>query len=157
MASINTDRAEHLLSRTRLTSCGCMEYLGCVQANGYSRATISGHTDYGHRHIYRLMKGVISAGLDVRHTCDNRRCINPEHLLLGTRLDNMQDAVARGRQARGSRLPHTKVNNFVEAEIVALAKAGVKYEDVAALFGICRQHAGYVALRNGVRRYGIGK
>lgn len=157
MASINTDRAEHLLSRTRLTSCGCMEYLGCVQANGYSRATISGHTDYGHRHIYRLMKGVISAGLDVRHTCDNRRCINPEHLLLGTRLDNMQDAVARGRQARGSRLPHTKVSALVEAEIVALAKAGVKYKDVATLFGICPQHAGYVARGNGVRRYGVDK
>lgn len=157
MASINKARAEHLLGMTHLTEGGCMEFLGCVQGNGYSRATINRHTDYGHRHIYRLIKGDIAPGLDVRHTCDNRRCINPEHLILGTRLENMQDAVARGRQARGGRLPQTKLNAFIEAEIVALAKAGMKYEYVAALFGICRQHAGHVALKNGVRRHGISK
>jgi hypothetical protein len=151
------NRAAHLLSRTLTTAAGCMEYQGCVQSNGYSRATVNRVADYGHRHIYRLVNGEIPPGLDVRHTCDNRRCINPAHLVTGTRMENMQDAVARGRQAKGMRLPQTKITAFIEAEIVALAKANVKYADVAKLFGICPQHAGAIAIQNGVRRYGISK
>lgn len=43
------------------------------------------------------------AGKVVRHTCDNGRCINPEHLIIGTHLDNMQDMFERGRQVRGAK------------------------------------------------------
>lgn len=69
----------------------------------------------------------------------------------------MQDAVSKGRQARGFDLPQTKVSAYVESEIVAMAKAGYQYKDIAAEFGISRQHAGYIAIQNGVRRDGIGK
>lgn len=134
-----------------------MEYQGCVQGNGYSRATVERHTDYGHRHIYRLKKGPIPEGLDVCHTCDNRKCINPEHLFLGTRADNMADAVAKDRHAHGSMLPQTKLTAFISAEIVALAKQGHQYKEIAARFGICRQHAGQIAIKNGVRRNGISQ
>lgn len=48
------------------------------------------------------------AGLAVRHTCDNPRCINPEHLILGTQQENIQDMMERGRHVSirgvGSRL-----------------------------------------------------
>lgn len=134
-----------------------MEYQGCIQSNGYSRATVDRLTDYGHRHIYRLMKGPIPDGLDVCHRCDNRKCINPAHLFLGTRAVNMADAVSKGRQARGSMLPQTKLTAFISAEIVALAKQGHQYQDIAARFGICRQHAGQIAIKNGVRRNGFNQ
>jgi HNH endonuclease len=52
---------------------------------------------YLHRFIYEEMYGPIPADLVVRHTCDNSHCINPEHMLLGTRKQNTQDAIARGR------------------------------------------------------------
>jgi hypothetical protein len=134
-----------------------MEFCGCIQSNGYGRATVNRKTDYVHRHIYRLVKGPIPDGLDVRHKCDNRRCINPDHLLPGTRKDNMDDAVSRGRQARGSMLPQTKVTEYIELEITAMAKAGMPYKDVASAFGICKQHAGQIAIKNGVHRNGISK
>lgn len=153
----DAERAQHLLRRTTATSSGCLEFTGCVQSNGYARATVRRKTDYAHRHIFRLCKGDIPAGMDVCHQCDNRRCINPDHLFAGTRQENMADAVSKGRQARGFMLPHTKVSRFVEEEITRLAKAGVPYKQVSALFGICRQHVGQVAIRNGVNRNGITK
>ncbi len=157
MSSVNTDRAAHLLSRTQTTTSGCMEYTGCIQSNGYARATVCRKADYTHRHIYRLVKGPIPTGYDVCHTCDNRKCINPDHLFHGTREDNMRDAVSKGRQASGLKLPHTKINAFMAAEIIAMAKAGKPYKEVAQAFGICRQHVGQIAIKNGVRRNGISK
>lgn len=151
-------RLLHLLGRCQQTDDGCLEYLGCVQSNGYARATVRRHTDHAHRHAYRLASGVsIPKGMDVCHKCDNRRCINPAHLFLGTRKANMQDAVAKGRQAKGFDLPQTKISQFVRQEIVALARAGVPYDEVATQFGISRQHAGYIAIQHGVRRDGISQ
>ncbi|HCP79402.1 MAG: hypothetical protein CML16_03215 [Pusillimonas sp.] len=154
----DNERLAHLLSRCVKTESGCLEYQGSVQSNGYARATVRRKTDHAHRHAYRLSRGIeIPKGIDVCHRCDNRRCINPGHLFLGTRLVNMQDAVSKGRQAKGEALPNFKVTSYVKAEIVAMAKAGIPYKDVAAAFGICRQHAGYIAIQNGVRRDGISK
>lgn len=151
------DRAGHLLARTITTPSGCMEYQGCIQGNGYARATVARCADYGHRHIYRLKKGPIPHGMDVCHLCDNRKCINPEHLFLGTRATNMADAVNKGRQAKGPMLPHTKLTASISAEIVELAKQGHRYKDIAVRFGICRQHAGQIAIKHGVRRNGFSK
>lgn len=157
MERIKADRLSHLLSRTKPTEGGCLEFTGCVQSNGYARATVSYKTDYAHRHIYRLVHGEIAPGLDICHTCDNRRCINPDHLFAGTRAENMADAVSKGRQARGSMLPHTKVTAPIMQEIERMAREGVPYKEVAARFGICRQRAGQIAIKLGVRRNGIGK
>lgn len=154
MTLLNTDkqRAAHLLSRTTKTETGCMEFNGCVQSNGYARATVRRKTDYAHRHIYRLVKGEIPDGLDVCHSCDNRRCINPEHLFLGTRLDNMQDAVRKGRQAKGKALPQTVLDEDDKRRIVDYAASGRLYNEIAREFGIGRQHVGHIAIQNGIRR-----
>ena len=161
MASINkaddAERAKILLEKTKITNSGCMRYTGCVQSNGYSRAKVRRVSDYGHRHVYRLLNGPIPDGMDVCHKCDNRRCINPEHLFVGTRLENMRDAVSKGRQAKGSMLPHYKVTESKKIEIVARAKAGEKYKSIAADIGICRQYVGNIAISKGVRRNGICK
>lgn len=151
------ERLRHLLRKTITTKYGCMEFQGCVQANGYSRATVFRKTDYAHRHVYRLSHGKLPDGLDVCHKCDNRRCINPDHLFLGTRKQNMQDAVSKGRQAKGFSFPHTKLSDADVSEIVTRARNGEKYKKIAMHFGICKQHAGSIAIKNGVRRNGVSK
>jgi hypothetical protein len=51
-----------------------------------------------HRVSYEMYVGPIPAGMLIRHNCDNRKCVNPDHLLPGTCKDNTQDMLARNRQ-----------------------------------------------------------
>ena len=68
-----------------------------IDANGYCHVGVNGKSIYLHRYIYELNFGEIPKGLVVRHKCDNRNCINSEHLEVGTYKDNTQDMIKRNR------------------------------------------------------------
>ena len=77
-----------------------------------------------HRLSYEKSKGEIPEGLIVRHTCDNPSCWNPEHLIVGTKKDNTQDMVERGRSANGIKHPSSKLTEKQVLEIKHLLKLG---------------------------------
>jgi hypothetical protein len=93
------------LNRVVRTPSGCWGWAGCREKKGYGNTGVGlkGRPDRTHRVAYRLFCGPIPPHLHVLHRCDNRACVRPDHLFLGTNLDNVKDMVSKGRQARGER------------------------------------------------------
>ena len=87
-----------ILKNTELESNGCLIWTKCFNTDGYPRALIEGNANAKvHRVVCELHTGQDISGLVVRHTCDNIKCVNPEHLIIGTYLDNVNDRVIRDR------------------------------------------------------------
>lgn len=79
---------------------GCREWVRHVNACGYGMLWLNGGAERTHRAAWLAEHGSIPSGMHVLHKCDNRKCINVEHLFLGTNLDNIADKVAKNRQGR---------------------------------------------------------
>lgn len=92
--------ADRLFDKLAQRDSGCIEFVGAQAGRGYGVINEGGDRGrclLAHRVAWELANGPIPPGLDICHTCDNPPCCNPDHLFLGTRRDNMQDAKAKGR------------------------------------------------------------
>ena len=137
MASSKQALADRLLAQSEVTPSGCREWSGATTRNGYGKITVEGRTKLPHREAYATFKGIIPDGFVVTHTCDNRICINPAHLVLGTHADNSADMVARGRSAAGARNSRAKLSPTQIAEIRQSPK---RVFEITAEYGITRAH-----------------
>ena len=124
---------------------GCWEWQGSMFSNGYGRFGIERKSRRAHRVSYEIHKGEIPANNLVRHTCDNRRCVNPNHLLIGTHSDNMKDMTDRGRQAKGLNQGSAKLSQTQIDEIRELN--GLMYQkDIAEMYGVSQSYVSHVLL-----------
>lgn len=135
---------------------GCWNWTGCIQSNGYARVRANGKSMGAHRASYMSFVGPIPEGHDVCHKCDNRSCVNPDHLFTGTRLDNMKDCVSKGRQAKGDALPDlrgenthlSKLKEKAVLEIRRLGKAGINTKELSAQFSVSVDNIRRILRRN---------
>jgi hypothetical protein len=108
--------------------------------HGYLHVTRNGKHYLLHRYIYEQCFGIVSSDLVVRHKCDNPTCINPEHLELGTFLDNMNDKIIRGRVAKGEKTGHSKLNESQVRDIRHLLGRGESLKVISEKYGISKQN-----------------
>lgn len=89
-------------SHVEKTDGGCWPWHGAsLRGYGKFHSRSLNRQTYAHRWAYEFARGPIPDGLHVLHRCDNPPCCNPDHLFLGTHLDNVADMVAKGRGAKG--------------------------------------------------------
>lgn len=136
---------KHLLDRfdkyIKKLANGCWEWQGNLHKDGYGFFTINSKPVLAHRISFQLYIKKIPKGLFVCHSCDNRKCVNPKHLWLGTQFQNMQDMMQKKRNGgvslnpkRGENHPNCKFSIKQIQSIRDKFKAGFKTVELAREF-----------------------
>lgn len=89
-----------------------------------------------HRMAWHLLCGPIPKGMSVLHRCDVRACVNPDHLFLGTTLDNNRDAVAKGRNTHGEKTVGSRLREESIHAIAELRAVGLSAEQISKRFSV---------------------
>ena len=125
----------------KIEDTGCFTCVShCPDSKGYPKMSINANQRYIYRIVYEECFGEIPKGMLIRHKCDNRLCVNPEHLEIGTYQDNMDDKMKRKRDrynpARGERQAFSKLT---ENQVKEVLKDNRKHGEIAKDFGVTRQ------------------
>jgi len=121
---------------------GCWEWRAYRDRDGYgrfgtgSRLLKTRFVHYAHVYAYRAEVGPVPAGKLVRHLCNRPWCVRPDHLAVGTQLENMADMVAAGRSTRGTRNAQAKLNDAKVLAIRERLRAGHGTARLAAMYGV---------------------
>ena len=132
----------------------CWLWTAGRRPDGYGIVNWFGKTQKAHRLSYALSTGAIPSEACVLHRCDNPPCCNPAHLWLGTRVENVADMVAKGRNAKSdSHGAHLHKDRMVRGESHAFAKlteenviemrrlraeAGTPFKQLARMFRVTK-------------------
>lgn len=119
----------------------CHEWLGSTTKKGYGMIWVDNGMKLVHRVRYEMTYGPIDQGNVIRHKCDNPKCSNPEHLIIGTHAENMKDMVVRNRQATGIKNGRAKITPEIVKQIINSNKSQT---EIAKEFGISQSQVGRI-------------
>ena len=116
---------------------GCWPWTGATGGDGYGHVWLGGRVEIASRAAFRWARGPIPPGMLVCHTCDDRLCVNPGHLFLGTPADNMRDMVAKDRALTGVRNPAARLT-LQQIRVIRVAEGTAA--SIGRTFGISGRH-----------------
>jgi hypothetical protein len=126
----------------------CWEWTGAISPQGYGRfGWAMSDVRMAHRVAWALTNGPIPADMHVLHRCDNRPCVRPSHLFLGTNRDNVDDKMAKGRQSRGETHGRAKLTAPEALAIRVWRIAGYPVARLAEMFGVSEASVSVIANR----------
>ena len=134
----NRRKAEYAVDQ----ATGCWNWLGSLDYKGYGLMMRGRKNVRAHRYFYEQMVGPIPDGHMVCHRCDNRACVNPEHLFVGTAKENYDDSVLKGRETRGEKHGSAKLT---EAKVLAIrANRSMSRAEMATYYGVSPDNIGCI-------------
>lgn len=121
----------------------CIVWPFPLDAYGYGQFGHNNMTRKAHRASYELNRGPITGGLHVCHRCDNRACVNPNHLFLATNAENTADKMAKGRYGTGQGAPPGERHGRAklrEADVIAIRSSRETLRALSERYGVSQGH-----------------
>lgn len=128
----------------------CLRWTAGKFSDGYGGFYLNGKSYKAHRIAWQFANGPIPDGLYCCHTCDNRWCVEPAHLWLGTQLDNVRDMVSKGRcnnTRPGLENGNAKLTNNDVRAIRKASAGGETYASIARRYPVCNTTIRYIVKR----------
>ena len=119
---------------------------------GYGKIRVMGRTLSAHRVAYELYVGEIPDGLCILHSCDNRACVNPAHLRVGTHRENTEDMRSRGRGLNGEAVVNSKLTASNVKDIKRIYPSKTQAE-IGRMFGVSQSLISLIVLGKNWRHF----
>ncbi len=121
--------------RLVIVDSGCIEWDGALDRNGYGIFYYANKNIFAHRFSFSLANGEIPKGLMVCHRCDNPKCVNADHLFLGSAYDNAIDCINKKRANKHKGESHHRAK-LTEENIIFIRTSKMKQIDMAKMFAV---------------------
>ena len=123
---------------------GCWNWCGYIHKTGYGyTSNKSSGLRRAHRVSWYLHNGDFDRSLYVLHKCDNRRCVNPDHLYLGEQQNNVNDMIARGKIVNPVGSHHGR-SKLTERQVIEIRKSGLTGREVSKKYKIGEANASFI-------------
>ena len=113
----------------------CWLWTGRLTTSGYGAFSINGGHTVAHRVIYTAFNGDIDEGMVVMHSCDNRQCCNPRHLIAGTVAENNLDCIEKGRHVAPSGEANGRCR-LSDEQVAEIRSSGEGHRAIARRYGV---------------------